>query len=53
LQSVARPPTFLPLVEDGRAGMVDAHLVLVLVRFAAALVHTLLGHVDVQVTEWW
>jgi hypothetical protein len=38
-------PTLLPLVEDGRAGVVDALLVLVLVRLAAALVYALLRHV--------
>lgn len=37
-------PTFLPLVEDGRAGVVDAGLGLVFVDLAAALVDALLGH---------
>ena len=36
--------TLLPLVEDWRAGMVDALFVVVVVRLAAAFVNTLLGH---------
>jgi hypothetical protein len=46
LRAHARAPTFLPLVKDGRAGMVNTLLVLVLVGFAAAFVDTLLRHVS-------
>lgn len=36
--------TFLPLVEDRRTGMVDALVVLVFVRLAAAFMDALLCH---------
>jgi hypothetical protein len=47
--------TFLPLVEDWRAGMVDALFILILVRLAAALVHALLRHICCReaLSEWW
>jgi hypothetical protein len=38
-------------MEDGRAGVVDTFLVLVLVGFAAAFVHTLLRHGMIGVTS--
>jgi hypothetical protein len=38
-------PTFLAFMEDGRAWMVNALVILVLISFAAAFVHALLGHV--------
>lgn len=37
-------PTFLPLVEDGRARVVEALVVVVLVRLSAAFVDALLRH---------
>lgn len=37
-------PAFLSLVEDRRAGMVDALFVVILVRLSAAFVHALLRH---------
>lgn len=36
--------TFLPLVEDGRARVVDALFVVILVRLLAAFVHALFRH---------
>lgn len=36
--------TFLPLVEDRRAWMVDTVFILVLIRLPATFVNTLLGH---------
>lgn len=40
--------TFLPLVEDWRARVVDALFLVVLVRLAAALVDALFGHIPVD-----
>lgn len=37
--------TFLPLMEDGRTGVVNAVLVVILIRLAAAFVYAFLRHV--------
>lgn len=38
--------TLLPLVEDGRAGVVHAFLLFILICLAAALVNALFRHVE-------
>jgi hypothetical protein len=44
MQETGLARTFLPLMEDGRAGVVNTLFVIVFVRLAAAFVDALLCH---------